>query len=743
MPYINHTKEPPPRPASWAFPLTPPSDPVSNITFLRSLFTPHEGALWVAGFVMDPGTAGRLQWRGREVHRSGDIPAGAGMNTFFCISTFERIDGHCPGRTKGAFEACHVLVIDDVGTKVDPALITLAPSYVLQTSPGNYQVAYLLDEPCRGRERVERVLSAMVERFAAGEDPGMKGVTRYVRLPVGVNTKPKHGNGAGPPAHVLVHWDPELRYSIKELVETLELDLSAVRAPGAAAGSTNAASWAVLAQDAFGAPDDGVREKGEDGTWFPVTCPWVSEHTGGEDSGTAVGVWPDRIGFKCNHGHCQGRTWGDVKGALRDRGRAYQVVQLEAQDAFQDPPAAPTAPQPPPPAELDIVRVDAAYCARQVPPRPWIQPGELMRGAVTLEVGPPGIAKSATALTWATALAAGEDLLGRGAVGPFNVLVWNNEDPEDEVQRRIQAIHRYWAASPGALYLTGKGANGRRYLGQYDQSTRRLTPTAYVELFIDWMIARRIDVFMLDPLASLFRGAPENDNLIMGEALDILDRIARSTGAAIQATHHMGKGKSEDKAGDLDAFRGASALIAAARFGFTFARMSKATAEEDGISPEVRLELFRRDNAKTNYSRMVAEEEWYRLVSGDVGNGADTAPVPIRLSDEEFEDLKKGTPPPSSHRAEIVEVLQEIYLGQVGEEPLEVPRPRLIEYLDTKTQLSERTWNREIKAFCGFSRARIDDLACENKFNVSFKEGAGNRWGGSSCVVIEKITGED
>jgi hypothetical protein len=49
-----------------------------------------------------------------------------------------------------------------------------------------------------------------------------------------------------------------------------------------------------------------------------IVCPWVSEHTGGDRSGTRVGQRENgALWFHCDHAHCHGRTWTDFKLAVR------------------------------------------------------------------------------------------------------------------------------------------------------------------------------------------------------------------------------------------------------------------------------------------------------------------------------------------------------------------------------------------------------------------------------------------
>ena len=152
-------------------------------------------------------------------------------------------------------------------------------------------------------------------------DPGANGPrARLARLPVAVNGKHK------PPFPCrLVEWRPDLRYSIDELVAGLQLEMSkASRAPRQKARGTqdrprdgdpvwlprpeeNAVLAAVRRGGLYKAPlGDGKHD---------ITCPWVQEHTGAADGGTAYfepdDSWPIG-GFKCLHGHCAQRHVRDL-----------------------------------------------------------------------------------------------------------------------------------------------------------------------------------------------------------------------------------------------------------------------------------------------------------------------------------------------------------------------------------------------------------------------------------------------
>jgi hypothetical protein len=66
-----------------------------------------------------------------------------------------------------------------------------------------------------------------------GKDPGMKGATRYRRLPAGWNTKQKYIDRLGTPfVHQLEEWNPDRRYRLQEIIEAFELDLDRVHDGG-------------------------------------------------------------------------------------------------------------------------------------------------------------------------------------------------------------------------------------------------------------------------------------------------------------------------------------------------------------------------------------------------------------------------------------------------------------------------------------------------------------------------------
>lgn len=287
---------------------------------------------WTANFsnVIDDAPAGI--WRGQSW--SGGDPLSIkgfgrgtydGQNTYAVISAFRPESDGTMGRRKHLYEAGFAVMLDDLGTKVPMERgLVLPPSYLVETSPGNFQSWLFLDEPIMERERHEALLDALVRSGLSidGTDPGMRGVTRYGRMPFGVNTKRKHG---GFPVR-LVEWRPERRYSVEEIVGAYNLALAPPRRrvlgppPSDAALDAATREFSILLRilDRLGLYK---REK-RDG-WHEITCPWADEHSDGRDDGAALSAPTDangwRGGYRCHHGHCERRGIAEVRAEVQER----------------------------------------------------------------------------------------------------------------------------------------------------------------------------------------------------------------------------------------------------------------------------------------------------------------------------------------------------------------------------------------------------------------------------------------
>ena len=291
-----------------------PPLPPSNAEFVAAVIGGvAEGAqAAVCSIAGDPTDAG---WPAQAVD-DVDRQCPPGRNNYINCSSFA-LDGEGAVRAKlERFSALHFIMLDDIGTKVDAAKLNdFTPTWSIETSPGNFQVGIKLAEPIRDRGQGERLLNAVM---AAGlSDEGAGGLVRWARLPNAINGKEKHRDEDDLPFRCQPKvWNPEVAYSIEELVEALPLDWSPP-SPPLAQPLRQTANPAPRGDDVFtprpsenpvltALRSKGLYKRQIDAGKHDITCPWVDEHTDALDGGTAY-FEPSASyltgGFKCQHSH--------------------------------------------------------------------------------------------------------------------------------------------------------------------------------------------------------------------------------------------------------------------------------------------------------------------------------------------------------------------------------------------------------------------------------------------------------
>ncbi len=306
--------------------ITSETNLVGNDAFLKRVFDGLVDGLPVTvGFEGTPSEVPARSWLGTPWEPSSRKCSSLSdsSNNYFSLSTFRPDDAGRTRRRKSHFVALHAVMLDDVGSKVDLERLTLAPSWLLETSPGNFQAGYLLRDPLTDGSTADQLVDAIVASGLC--DPGANGPrTRLARLPVGVN-----GKHSPPFPCRLIEWSPELRYSVEELVDGLQLDMKAAGRPKPSSRrSTQKTSndggevWTprpVENSVLTALRECGLYKSPLGGGKHDISCPWVNEHTGQANGGTAYfepdDNWPIG-GFKCLHGHCSGRHVRDLLGFL-------------------------------------------------------------------------------------------------------------------------------------------------------------------------------------------------------------------------------------------------------------------------------------------------------------------------------------------------------------------------------------------------------------------------------------------
>ncbi len=317
---------------------------VDNKTFVDAVFhsLPPGAHVYGTAFPAPPDLAPNGVWfggplNGRSLTRKTNYTRGD-CNTFYVVSSFYPDAEGKVYRRKAQFAAAHVLTLDDIGdgasAKISWDKIKLPPSFVIETSPDNCQPGYILTEPVTDAGYFNRVVDALIEQgLASPVDPGCKGVTRYVRLPVGLNNKTKYDPSW---QHVCREWHPERRYTLEQIIEAYSLVLASPKPEREYAESVviDAEDDAYL--QCFSDLGLVLSTRLRSGGAFDmvdIRCPWHEEHTDRIDVGT---VYIIGEGFSCFHGHCIDRTFKDVKAKLR-QSYGVDVADLDrAQKAARD-----------------------------------------------------------------------------------------------------------------------------------------------------------------------------------------------------------------------------------------------------------------------------------------------------------------------------------------------------------------------------------------------------------------------
>lgn len=206
------------------------------------------------------------------------------------IYIVDRLDLNKPSASAGNIEYVAVMVLDDIGTKSKTP--TLPPTWIMETSEGNFQWGYTLKiQPTKSE------YSAAITAIAAAgySDPGATNAVRNFRIPGSINLKPGKNNFASR----LVEFHPEREYTLEEICAALEVT------PGEASGSMKAVRLADDGGDEvmhWLSDNSLLLENTNAQGWAGVVCPNSKEHTDGNVMGRYN---PITRSYMCFHGHCQ------------------------------------------------------------------------------------------------------------------------------------------------------------------------------------------------------------------------------------------------------------------------------------------------------------------------------------------------------------------------------------------------------------------------------------------------------
>ncbi len=292
---------------------------VSNADFVSLVFDgklPDGTHAAVCSKSGDPTSGG---WVAKPADKAVAELSGAHNNYVNCSSFKRDNDGSLKAR-KENFSACHFVMLDDIGTKVPlDRFKGFKLSWLIETSPGNYQGGIIFATPISDEKEAARLLAAIIAASLC--DKGASGPsTRWARLPVAVNGKDKHTNADGSPFKCrLAVFDPNARYSVQEIVDGLELNFDPRKtATMEAVGGKGKSRLVVTETDDIFKPmaevnpviaalkKHGLYKTPLGSGKHDITCPWVHEHTDGIDGGSAY-FEPGELhpigGYRCQHSH--------------------------------------------------------------------------------------------------------------------------------------------------------------------------------------------------------------------------------------------------------------------------------------------------------------------------------------------------------------------------------------------------------------------------------------------------------
>ena len=276
----------------------------------------------------------------------------------------------------------------------------------------------------------------------------------------------------------------------------------------------------------------------------------------------------------------------------------------------------------------------------KIPARDWLVLNSILRGCVSLLVGPGGVSKSIYTLEESMLISGRGPSSVADLIGPVvyraNTLLINNEDDESELKRRIAAIMMVYNISPKDLnnkffYESGYGA--KRLISSETQGGV-VIQTPLVDELQEYIKKNEIALMTIDPFVSTHR-SNENDNSKIDDVTQIYKGLAANTGCAIRLVHHTRKGTGTD--GDkIETSRGGKALSDGCRIGEVLSPLSRGDQALFDLSNDEAKEIVCMENGKANYSKKGAGV-YFRLKSIKISNG-DWVGVPCRIELKPKED---------------------------------------------------------------------------------------------------------
>jgi hypothetical protein len=568
---------------------------MTNSDFLAEVYGPFEAGRhgWVCSFRADPSNAPPAVWSGRLYK---GLPAQAALidratddNTYFCTAILRATPDNEIVRRKEAFDRLAVLVVDDV----QPGDVA-GFSYSLQTSPGKFQVGIFLDPDdidARNKRLIDKVMAALAVR-GRNNDASGNGAVRYVRLPGGVNTKPR---AAGDWKVQMDQWNPSTRWSLEDACEAVGIQLDALRVAETLPAPSGGSGAGVNAGEMIAGLIGPVSERAYHDSITRLAASLVA---GGMFPGAAVEHLRDLMRqFKPGGPEEEVRRWqarfDEIERAVRSAEK-YAPENRKPPSITVNLGLAGSDPEPDEPAS-DLMPLDwRALQNVEVEPPEWRIENWLPAGTTTLLAANGGVGKSNLSLQLAVSMAFGYPCLGMQTT-QCRVLVLSGEDEARTVHFRVANI---------CADLKVELADLADRVIVYDLTRsdcvlwREGGATAKMQWLADVVVRSRADVVVIDNASDVF-AANENDRTEVRGFMRCLNLIAFETRAAVLLLAHVDKASVRHGAGTESAstFSGSTAWNNSARSRWAMTREDDAVVlrhEKSNLGPlqgEIKLEF--------------------------------------------------------------------------------------------------------------------------------------------------------
>ncbi|MBB4571734.1 AAA family ATPase [Rhizobium leucaenae] len=262
---------------------------------------------------------------------------------------------------------------------------------------------------------------------------------------------------------------------------------------------------------------------------------------------------------------------------------------------------------------------------KSIPPREWLYGHHYIRKFVSVTVSPGGVGKTSLGMGEALSMATGRELFGAKVHQRSRVWIWNGEDPQEELDRRLTAacLHYGIAAHEidGMLFVDS-GRNMPLITARQTKDGAQIAMPV-VDRLCEEIASKGIDVMIVDPFVSS-HAITENDNMAMDAVVkQAWATIADRTNCSIDLVHHAKKMGGQEVT--AESARGGVALIGAARAARVLNPM---TADEaKSVNVENRRLHFRETDAKSNLAPPSEKSIWYKMQGHDLGNATNERPA--------------------------------------------------------------------------------------------------------------------